>query len=276
MSEQIANRLRKLQGYGPVAVITREAGYIAEQGISAPPIDPDQRRKYRLGHQLLDIAIAGDEVRITVAAPDGPRPLPLDQIEQVTVDHPLGHRMPLTGKQVMKPCLMPWNGHENVLRWVPRAYERFWGGHSYDVLESGVETDHPHMGYVRGYDISAPSLHDLWPRNTSLETAKWHKRPYSLFLVSLLRPADGEIPLTVITSRFGYEDMERKATILPPKDYPMPERQVAAWDIPKQRTDEEVQEIHLSRVGLLSTEHGPAVPPRLMDVDDAYLYATHD
>lgn len=274
---QVADQLRQLHAYGPVAVITRSEGYTSEKGHKPWPADSDQRRSFRLGHSVLTITEDEDTVSVSVAAPDGERALPLDEIEKVTVDHPLGRYMPLHGKQMMALGLQPWDGHENVIRWLPRAFERWDGSHLHSVFETELDATNPAVGIIRAYDISTP-----WDARTSLAEAKAAGRPHGLYLVSILGAAgvqsdletDGS--LTVVTSRMGYTGGDRMVTVLPPRDRILPRREFAMMDVTGSH-DVDAYDVHLDRLERLYAEQGAKPSPLTQfQVDDAFLYATHD
>lgn len=274
---QVTEQLRQLNAYGPVTIATRSEGYTTERGERPLHFEPDQRCRFWLGHTVLTVTDDEDGIRVAVAAPEGERVLPLGEIEEVTVDHPLHRDMPLHGKRMMALALYPWGGHENVIRWVPRAIDRSDGSHRRSVFETELDPANPAVGVVRAYDISTP-----WNARTSLEVAKEAQRPYGLYLVSVLGSAgvqsglETEGSITVITSRMGYTDSDRTVTVLPPQDYSLPERTVTMLDV-ADRQDAAVYEAHLVRLGVLSTEYGVRPEPvTQFQVDDAFLYATHD
>jgi hypothetical protein len=172
--------------------------------------------------------------------------------------------------------LMPYDGHENVLRWPPRAYETFYGGHRYAVHGAEDRTEDNTVGTVRAYDISAPSSGAPWARDTSLEAAIEAERPYGTYYISALGVAGTAASLTVVTSRMGYTaEGDRVATILRPNQVRVPERSFDMFDAVG-RHDDEVHGLHLDRVAQLAEQHGPAAPLRQIDVDAAFLYMTHD
>ena len=127
---------------------------------------------------------------------------------------------------------------------------------------------------VRAYDISTP-----WDRKTSLEQAKQAGRPHTIYFLSALGALGAEHGLTVITSRMGYRGSDRMATVLPPTDTSsgraMKPRNVNMLDV-TDPTDAEVYDIHLDRLERLSGEHGEAIQLRHIDVDEAFLYMSHD
>lgn len=267
---QTAEQLRRLGAYGPVYVMTREPGYTAKEGYLPSQPDPDQRRIFYLSNQILTISDAKDNVRVTVDTPDGPQDLPLDRIERVGVDHPLGSSMPLHGRRIAPLVLMEWDGYQNVPRWDPRAYGRFDGSHVSQVLESGIDPNESKIGIVRAYDISTP-----WPRDTSLEVAKAAGRPYSMYFISQLGSVGVGRDLTVITSRIGYQGSDHLATVLPPKDPPVAKQAVNMLDV-TDTEESDVYMIHMERIGRLAATYGEAVLLRQIMVDDAFLYMSHD